>query len=141
MKIVFMLILALAMLLKAMPNSPPDTSKTSAHVNGTYGIVVSVEKNTYLEVESGYLDGSEHYSVHLYYTKVGGWFQRTERILILSAKNTSDSDKVQFKKVNSNPLAPISIYIDSDPSKKRFYVFTPPLKFKQAYSIKPIIIQ
>jgi hypothetical protein len=140
MKIVFVVLLMLAALFKAMPDSPPDTSKT--YVDGNYGISVSAEQNTYLEVESGYIDDCNScYSMHLYYSKVGGWFQSTQRTLLLSIKNMSDSDRVQFKKINSKSLSPIEIYIASDPNKKRLYIFTPPLTFEQARFIKPTIIK
>ncbi|RYE90182.1 MAG: hypothetical protein EOO37_03545 [Cytophagaceae bacterium] len=144
MKRFFIILLALALLLKAMPDSPPDTSKTYAHVDGAYGILVSAEQNTYLEVEDGYLGDckpNDCYAMRLYYTKVGGWFQSTERTLIMNVKNVSSSDKVLFRKVNGEPLSPIKIYIDSDPSKKRFYVFTPPSIFEQVHSIMPVIIK
>lgn len=139
MKYFFILILVLAVLFKAMPGSPPNTSKT--YHDGNYGILVSAEQDTYLEVESKYLDECGCHSKNLYYTKIGGWFQPTKRILMLSAKNVSSSDRMQFRKENNNPLSPVKIYIASDPSEKYFYTFTPSSTFEQARFIKPVIIK
>ena len=132
--ILFGLPLAVALLIIVFVVIAPATPPSD-------GILVSENQNTYLEQRVEWReDDISHpcFVMKLYYSKLGGWFQFTEQVLLLTQTDFNTSDRVQFKKMAANDLAPIRIWIPNNVKGegKGYFVFTPPAIYQQARLIK-----
>jgi len=103
----FLLIgLAYGLYLWITPAAPPEHSA-----------LVSADERTYLEFEnewhSGGLDGDAYWTMNVYYTRLGGWFGRTKRVLVEqdpSGSEATNLDDIQLTR-SSEAATASSIYV------------------------------
>jgi len=139
-------LLALLWVVVGILKAAPDSSPSPSYCLDPQVILVSEKQHTYLEGRTFYCNECvphPTFVMELYYTRVGGWFEATQRVLILRQKGFNDSGAIQFSKKNNKLFTPVEMYIADSPlgNLGQSYEFVPPATFQQAQFLKPIIIE